>query len=114
MENRIIFAGVFAVVIGGLLLLSCIGLAIYFKIIGQEVKTWMPFGLSGGLGLLILVRIAKGVNMDEPVPPSRLEVEPPHRESDRRAVAAGGFGILNVSHHRREKESFNLEATGFG
>jgi hypothetical protein len=76
MENRIIFAGVFAVVIGELLVLSSIGLAIYFKIIGKQVKTWRPFEWPGTLGSLILVRVATDFIMDEPVPPSWLEPEP--------------------------------------
>ena len=52
------YMDIFAGVIGGLLLLSSIGLVIYVKSIGKEVKTWKPFGWSGFLGIWILVYVA--------------------------------------------------------
>ena len=64
-----IFVGFFAVALGGLLLLSSITLVIYVKSIGKEVKTRKPFGWSGILGLLILVRVAVGVMLAETCSP---------------------------------------------
>ena len=70
------FYGVFAIVIGGILLLGSIGLTIYVKSIGKEVKTWKPLGWSAVLGFLILLRVAIAIIIDEAVPPSRVELEP--------------------------------------